>query len=126
MDELEKLKAAKEVRLRWDTPSQSQNYNDWLDAEIARLEDPHAEAKHYLSEYEKMDPVGEPWALLKYFRHLEGELAHYKIQYQHAINEVARLEKEAKLRNFANSIPPGMFQPATEPLDPKRCKNDRS
>ena len=97
MNELEKLKAAKEVRLRWDTPSQSQNYNDWLDAEIARLEDPHAEAKQaveYLRGY--ADHNVAEHKVVQYVGHLTAELAHYKIQYQHA--------KEA----------------AAEPLDPKR------
>jgi hypothetical protein len=95
MDELEKLKAAKEVRVEWELSDPPISYHDWIDAEIARLEDPHAEGKRLIALKIGGIPVLKQ-EIIDYVRHIEGELAHYKIQYQHA--------KEA----------------ASEPLDPKR------
>jgi hypothetical protein len=78
MTELEKLKAAKEVWETWcDTP-RAPNLKDWLDAEIARLKDPHVEAKAILANYERNGYYGEGGKLLAYARHLESELAKAK------------------------------------------------
>jgi hypothetical protein len=96
MDELEKLKAAKEVRVKWERSDPPISYHDWIDAEIARIEDPHAEAKDILGGWKKYGSVDKGQKIIAYVDHLLNELAHYKIQYQHA--------KEA----------------AAEPLEPKR------
>lgn len=119
MDDIEKLKAAKELwRVYWenvhDSNDKDDNWENYLDSEIARLEDPHAKAKRvivsilsgdsldYMIHHDERQPLGN------YIRHIEGELVHYKIQYQHA--------KEA-MRPVASEY---IGEVAVEPLDPNR------
>jgi hypothetical protein len=98
MTELEKLKAAKEVIDRlYDSGNMEETSYEWIVKEIARLEDPFAQAKHKLHGWSKSETTtAGTWNLIQYVEHLKNERDHYKIQYEHA--------KEA----------------AAEPLDPKR------
>jgi hypothetical protein len=84
MNDIEKLKAAKEVVSAWYQVPSETGLSPWIDSEIARLEDPHAGAKTFLASMESTTAISWQKDLAKYVRHIEGELAHYKIQYQHA------------------------------------------
>jgi predicted S18 family serine protease len=96
---IEKLKAAKEVYHEYHRGIENLNFNDWVQAEINRMEDPWAEAKTHVKDWKQSRSLSispRVKSIIKYVDHLENELAHYKIQYQHT--------KEA----------------AAEPLDAKR------
>jgi hypothetical protein len=77
--ELEKLKVAKEVAAIWWEKPATTTILDWLDSEIARLEDPHAEAKKVLFQWQHAEGhfAGKS-IVLPYVRHLESELAKAK------------------------------------------------
>jgi hypothetical protein len=81
LTELEKLRAAREVLRSWqDGPAGGPNLATYLENEIARLEDPHAEAKERMKRWESADPTFAivERQVLAYVRHLESELAKAK------------------------------------------------
>jgi hypothetical protein len=97
--EIDRLKIAKCVHSSWLKRPNTDNvvFSQWLDREIANLDDPFAQAKHKLHGWSKSETTTPgTWNLIHYVEHLKNERDHYKIQYEHA--------KEA----------------AAEPLNPKR------
>lgn len=84
MTELEKLKAAKEVWLKWsDDDAVTIEWTDWLINEIGRLEDPHKEAKNIIARFSE---TNLPWHLTnsevkgirKYVDHIKSEISEAK------------------------------------------------
>jgi hypothetical protein len=81
MTELEKMKIARSVNEVLYAQSDGRlSLSAWIDSEIARLEDPHAEAKERMKRWESADPT---FAIVErqvsaYVRHLESELAKAK------------------------------------------------
>lgn len=120
MTELEKLKAASDVLGVWyGLPAENkQDLGRWINAEIARLEDPHAEAKRILKELESTGYGHLHKALVPYVRHLESELAYYKTQYQHAKEAAKRLPEPFCPIQIKTAE--GWRDAASEPLNPKR------
>jgi len=76
--EIEKLLAAKEI---WEKYREDKGpimpWPRWLDSEIARLQDPHAEAKAVVKSWEKVgsNEHSPRTIVFSYVRHLESELA---------------------------------------------------
>jgi hypothetical protein len=78
MTELEKLRAARESWARWQEKERVKSWLTWLDSEIARLSDPHAEAKEIIDGWERFGTVDKGVKVREYVRYIESELAKAK------------------------------------------------
>jgi hypothetical protein len=78
MTDLEKLKIARSVNEVLYAQSDGRlSLSAWIDSEIARLEDPHAEARKALENF-KDSYFADQRAIYDLFQHLESELAKAK------------------------------------------------
>jgi hypothetical protein len=78
MTELEKLRAARESWARWQEEERIKSWSTWLDSEIARLSDPHAEAKEIIDGWGRFGTVDKGVKVREYVRYIESELAKAK------------------------------------------------
>ena len=110
MTELEKFKIAKALASEWSLTPDDRGFLEFIDTEIDRLQDPHAEAKRLivlisfndLTEYMIQRQQRKP--IVNYVRHLENELVKAK-----AASEPLQVKTAD-----------GWREAAAEPLDPKR------